>query len=664
MQNAGRETLKRIVWAIISAILVVALIAIEVTHLRGQITVGNLDFFGMAARAKTLPGNLPAWVSGLYPVGIPLILRAGLALGLDVVRSGQAASILGGIACLCGAALFAWHVTHSYALSLLTMAFLLTTRSILFYAGFEGTDMLAAGFQVLALGILARNPQSGRVLLVAGIVNGLAYLARYTGTVFLVVCLAYLLTMVLVRRERKALWSLAIYGLGFLIGALPQLVPSLIVKGNPFYQTQAVHIWIKLFGNDDFVRTARTAPTEITLWQLFWLDPRRLVANWWQEFSRFWMTFEVPLVGQPLAQLARAGFLFATLDARRLSVEYRTLLAFVVVGMTGALSIFTINTRFLILLVPVFMWCAIYFVWRIVPENLALGRARLPINLIVLVLLLGLLANKPWDFARTPEGGPHEGAIKTSNVLHAAGARAATEILSANPYHQDVASPTKDHFAMLYATQVPPTVAELRQMALKSGYRFIIYNSSEGTEYDPQYEELLSPESRPRGYTPIWVGQDYSFVAYRFEPDVPTPQTPFPAGLASGISFLGYDLIVSTDQPAGTGHRVGVYLYWQAARPVTESLKVFVHLLDASGQLVAQHDGVPAQWTYYTYAWQPGEVVVDWHEFPVGAGVPPGEYTLQVGLYDEGTGARLSRIDADGKAFDNKIILTKIKIPK
>ncbi len=456
MQKAKRGTLKRIAWAISGVMLAMALVAIEAIHLRGQITVGNLDFFGMAARAKALPGNLPAWVSGLYPVGIPLILRAGLALGLDVVRSGQAASILGGIACLCGAALFAWHVTRSYALSLLTMAFLLTTRSILFYAGFEGTDMLAAGLQALALGILARNPRSGRVLLVAGVVNGLAYLARYTGMVFLVVCLAYLLTMALVRRERKALWSLAIYGLGFLIGALPQIVPSLIVHGNPFYQTQALHIWIKLYGNDDFVRTAGTAPAEITLWQLFWLDPRRFAANWWSEFSRFWMTFQVPLVGQPLAQLARAGFLFAALDTRRLSVEHRTLLAFVVVGMTGALSIFTLNTRFLILLVPVFMWCAIYFVWRIVPENLALGRARLPINLIVLVLLLGLLANKPWEFARTPEGGPHANAIETSNVLHAAGARTAREILSTNPYHQDVALPTRDRFSMLYLAETPP----------------------------------------------------------------------------------------------------------------------------------------------------------------------------------------------------------------
>jgi hypothetical protein len=663
MQEAKSETLRRSVWASGSVLLVLTLVAVEVVHLRGQITVGNLDFFGMAARGKALPGSLPVWVSGLYPVGIPLILRAGLALGLDVVRSGQAASILGGIACLFGAALFAWHVTRSYAVSLLTMAFLLTTRSILFYAGFEGTDMLAAGLQVLALGILARNPRSGRVLLVAGVVNGLAYLARYTGMVFLVVCLAYLLTMALIRRERKALWSLAIYGLGFLIGALPQLVPSLIVKGNPFYQTQAVHIWIKLFGNNDFVRTSGTAPTEITLWQLFWLDPRRFVANWWQEFSRFWMTFEVPLVGQPLAQLARAGFLFAALDARRLSVEHRTLLAFVVVGMTGALSIFTINTRFLILLVPVLMWCAIYFVWRILPDNLALGRARLPINLIVPVLLLGLLANKPWEFARTPEGGPHANSIETSNVLHAAGASTAREILSTNLYHQDVASPARDRFSMLYLAQTPPTVDELRRVSLQAGYRFLIFTASDGMNYHPQYQALLSPEKRPRGFTPIWIGPDDQFVAYRLEPDVPSPQTPFPAKLAGRISFLGYDVFVSDDQPAGAGQRVGVYLYWQPTQPLTQSLKVFVHLLDAQGQVAAQHDDVPAQWTYDTTAWQPGEVIVDAHQIAVGANVPAGEYSLQVGLYDEQTGARVNRVDDTGKSVDDKIVLTKLKIP-
>jgi len=178
--------------------------------------------------------------------------------------------------------------------------------------------------------------------------------------------------------------------------------------------------------------------------------------------------------------------------------------------MTGALSIFTINTRFLILLVPVLMWCAIYFVWRIVPGNLALGRARLPINLSVLVLLLGLLANKPWEFARTPEGGPHANAIETSNVLHAAGARTAREILSTNLYHQDVASPTRDHFIMLHQVETPPTVDELRRASLQSGYRFLIFTASDGMNYHPQYQDLLSPERGPVAIRPSGLGQKIS----------------------------------------------------------------------------------------------------------------------------------------------------------
>ena len=73
---------KRTIWVFSSLFLAAALVAVEASHLRGQITIGNLDFFGMAARAKLLTGTLSAWVNGFYPVGIPLLLRIGLALGL------------------------------------------------------------------------------------------------------------------------------------------------------------------------------------------------------------------------------------------------------------------------------------------------------------------------------------------------------------------------------------------------------------------------------------------------------------------------------------------------------------------------------------------------------------------------------------------------------
>jgi hypothetical protein len=660
----------RVAWAVGGLALAAMLVVVELSHLREQITVGNLDYFGMVDRARRLPGDLSAWVSGLYPVGIPFLLRVGLTLGFNVVRTGQIVSILGGVLCLCGGGMLAWHLTRSRGMVLLTMAYLLTTRGILFYSGFEGTDVLAAGLQLLALGILARDPEQRRVVLAAGVVNGLAYLARYTAMLLLVVCLVYLSVMALGRRTRSDLWTVAIYSLGFLIGALPQIVPSLLVKGDPFYQTQVYHIWIKLYADSDFVRVLqRSASVDITLWELVWLGPRRFIANWWQEFSRFWLTLEIPLLDQPMAQLAKAGFLFTVLDARRLSVQYRALLSFVVIGVVGGLSIFTLDTRFLILLIPVLMVCALYFLWRLLPARFAVGKVELPVNLLVLGLLWVPLLAIPWKFAQSGEGGPHGGVIDTSNMMHAAGAQAAGEIVSTNLYHQDVASPTRDRFTMLYSLGAPPTVDGLRELALESGYRFLIYDASVGVAYHPQYEELLWAGNRHPGYTPIWSAPVWAeegrrFAAYRFEPDRPQPQVPTRVSMAGGISLQGYDLTLSADQPVGMGSRVGLYLYWQTLEPITESLKVFVHLFDPQGNLIAQHDSVPAMWTYDTREWQPGDVVVDFHGMELPPDVGPGICTIAVGLYSEGSGERWPVLGESGQPGGDQITLTQIDLSK
>ncbi len=660
VSKAKRERRRDLAWIVASLSLVAVFIAIEIFHLQTQITVGNLDFFAMTARVESLSSDMSAWVSGFYPVGIPLLLRIGLGMGLDVVRSGQIASIIGGVLCLYGGGLLAWNLSHSRILALLAMGYLVTTGTVLFYSGFEGTDMLAAGLQILALSVMAMNLERRPIVLLAGFINGLGYLVRYTAMVTLVICLIYLATMILCRWGRKGLWTVPAYGLGFLIGALPQLVPSLLVTGNPFYQTQAYHIWIKLYGNNDFIRTLwASPPVEITLWRLFWLDPRRFIGNWWHEFSHFWITLDTPLVDQPLLQIARAGLLFAVLDTRHLSAERRALLAFAACGTVGALSIFTINTRFLILLTPLFTACALYFLWRLIPWTLALGRICLPVNLIVLAALLAATLSTPWNFAHTQEGGPHAAVIETSNMLHAAGAKTANEILSTNLYHQDVAAPLRNRFTMLYTLNAPPTVDRLREAALDLGYRFLIYDSSYGLVYHPQYASLLQPETRPTGYTPIWVAEDRSQVAYRFEPDTPVPQVSTHVSLAGGILFLGYDWFISPDQPAGTSGRVGLYLYWQTTKPLTESLKVFVHLFDTHGNLVAQHDSMPAMWTYDTRDWRLGEVVVDFHWAKVPTNVEPDDCTVIVGLYNEATGNRRPVLDESGQPTGDQIVLVQ-----
>jgi hypothetical protein len=163
VQGIRKERWKKAALVVIGLVLAAVLAFIEASNLQEQITIRNQDFFGMAARSKLLPGSLPAWVNGFYPVGIPLLLRIGLALGLDVVRSGQVLSLFGGVLCLYGGGLLAWHLTRSHIMTFFTMACLLSTGPFLLFSGFEGTDMLAAGLQVLALAVLARNPRDRRI---------------------------------------------------------------------------------------------------------------------------------------------------------------------------------------------------------------------------------------------------------------------------------------------------------------------------------------------------------------------------------------------------------------------------------------------------------------------------------------------------------------------
>jgi hypothetical protein len=82
-------------------------------------------------------------------------------------------------------------------------------------------------------------------------------------------------------------------------------------------------------------------------------------------------------------------------------------------------------------------------------------------------------------------------------------------------------------------------------------------------------------------------------------------------------------------------------LWWQALAPVDTDYTVFVHLLDTSGSIVAQGDGVPVDGRYPTSAWEVGESIIDPHSLILPPNLPDGEYRLVVGLYNPQDGSRL-----------------------
>jgi hypothetical protein len=96
---------------------------------------------------------------------------------------------------------------------------------------------------------------------------------------------------------------------------------------------------------------------------------------------------------------------------------------------------------------------------------------------------------------------------------------------------------------------------------------------------------------------------------------------------------------------ARPGAALPVELHWQAEVPLEENYHVFIHLLREGGQLVAQADGQPAQWTRPTSTWTVGETVVDRHGLWLPATTPPGQYQLLVGLYRPEDGQRLHLAD-------------------
>lgn len=95
-----------------------------------------------------------------------------------------------------------------------------------------------------------------------------------------------------------------------------------------------------------------------------------------------------------------------------------------------------------------------------------------------------------------------------------------------------------------------------------------------------------------------------------------------------------------------------VDLVWQALAETDTAYSVFVHVIDADGQVAAQSDAGPARNNRPTTSWLQGEYIVDEHLL---GGLAPGEYQVFVGLYDPHTGERLMPVgagaQADGRVF-------------
>ncbi len=110
------------------------------------------------------------------------------------------------------------------------------------------------------------------------------------------------------------------------------------------------------------------------------------------------------------------------------------------------------------------------------------------------------------------------------------------------------------------------------------------------------------------------------------------PQHPLDEAFSGPLRVVGYN-VDNVRIPIDTPLRFGLYL--EATGPITGNYQIFTHLVAPDGTLMAQADHIAGADSYPTSLWHPGNVLYNRFEVQAPANIPPGEYRVVAGLYDE-----------------------------
>ena len=133
-----------------------------------------------------------------------------------------------------------------------------------------------------------------------------------------------------------------------------------------------------------------------------------------------------------------------------------------------------------------------------------------------------------------------------------------------------------------------------------------------------------------------------------------TQAATLPIAFGDRINLIGYEYRKTSVAP---GKNIRLTTYWRAQNLGLEPLAIFVHVLDAQGNIVAQWDGLTIDQHYI----QPGDILAQVHSIGLRPDFPEGTYRLQLGLYSTQTLQRVP-IEIGGQPVADRILLQPIEV--
>lgn len=209
------------------------------------------------------------------------------------------------------------------------------------------------------------------------------------------------------------------------------------------------------------------------------------------------------------------------------------------------------------------------------------------------------------------------------------------------------------------------TALSLRQLADK--YRRIWFYPLTDVRWD---DEGFVGKWLDRHAALVDTREIYGFNWLIYEPttvSLDDVQFPVDAGVGETILLRGYDCDQCRSEDSGPlsvkpGITLHLTLYWEATDQVQAPYSVYIHLVDASGGIIAQLDSAPQGGDFPTQEWMPDDIIVDPYSVAIPSDTHPGEYSMIVGLYDPATGGRLPVTDSQGSYLGDHVTVARLAV--
>jgi len=215
--------------------------------------------------------------------------------------------------------------------------------------------------------------------------------------------------------------------------------------------------------------------------------------------------------------------------------------------------------------------------------------------------------------------------------------------------------PDRDVYPAPYRSDAAGVEAFLNPLVERYRRLFVLYWGDAESDPHRLVETWLAFHTYKSGDR--WYGR-VRLAIYRVAPLPEEPSVALDARFGDSIRLCGYAL---DDAGSVPGDILPMTLFWEAQAPLVERYKVTVQLLDGAGQLVAQHDTEPGDGLSPTDRWQPGQPLADRYGISLPDDLPPGHYTLIVGLYHVTTGERLP-VATGGELVGDHLSLGNVEV--